>query len=109
MQSTKSGNWEYLTLDDLVAGAADQGVPEDVAQCVAADWRADGLPEYFAIGAGVAGAHGAIQSGHITDSDYFELAKNAPANVMTDGHGVDHLDDVLNGYLVDCGFTPPAG
>lgn len=108
MNSTSSGNWEYMNLDDLMAGAADAGVTEEQAQCVAEHWRADGRAEYFAIGIGVAGARGAITSGHITDEDFFVLAKNAPVNVTSDGHGVDHLETVLNGYLGDCGVQPPA-
>lgn len=95
--STRSGNWEYLTIDDLVAGAMEEGMITSQAQadCVLAAWAAAGEPSYFAIGTGVAGARGAMRSGHISDADFFELAKNAPANVMVDGHGVDHLDDAL--------------
>ena len=108
MNSTKSGNWEYLTLDNLIAGAGEAGVPEDVANCVAAAWREDGRPEHFAIGIGVAGAKGAMQSGHISDQDFFVLAKNAPVKVTSDGHGVDHLESVLDMYLSQCGSSMPS-
>jgi hypothetical protein len=97
-QSTRSGNWEYLTLDDLAEGAPD-GVP---VECVTSKWRADGYPEYFAVGTGVGGARGAMQSGHITDEDFFVLAQHAPVAIMSDGHGVDHLDSVLDRYVSQC-------
>ncbi|HET9500446.1 MAG TPA: hypothetical protein VFO98_09310 [Marmoricola sp.] len=106
-QSTKSGNWEYLTLDDLMAGAGEAGVPEDVATCVADHWREDGRQEFFAVGTGVGGARGAMTSGHITDEDFFVLAMNAPVKVTSDGHGVDHLESVLGMYLEHCGFSMP--
>lgn len=103
--STKSGNWEYLTLDDLAAGAP-EGAPID---CVVSHWRADGYPEYFAVGTGVAGANGAMRSGHLSDEDFFVLARNAPVEVTSDGHGVDHLDSVLNHYLSVCGAEEMPG
>lgn len=107
VNSTRSGNWEYLTLDNLIAGAGEAGVPADVASCVASTWREDGRPEYFAVGIGVAGAKGAMTSGQISDEDFFVLAKNAPVTVTSDGHGVDHLESVLGMYLSQCGFSMP--
>jgi hypothetical protein len=103
--STRSGNWDYFTLDDLADGAPD-GAPID---CVVNHWRADGYPEYFAVGIGVAGARGATQSGRISDEDFFVLARNAPVAITSDGHGVDHLDSVLNRYLSMCGAEETSG
>lgn len=103
MQSTKSGNWLYFTIHDLVQGAVDEGdaTPEQGA-CVEQKWAEMGEPSYFALGIGVAGAHGATQSGRITDADFYELAKNAPVKVMTNGKGVDHLDDAINVAIGSC-------
>jgi hypothetical protein len=96
MQSTKSGNWAYLTIDDLVQGAIESGdVPADAAPYIVNTWHSLGEPSYFAIGIGVAGAHGATESGRITDQSFYELAKNAPVKVMVNGTGVDHLDDAI--------------
>lgn len=67
-----------------------------------------GEPSYFAIGAGVAGAHGATTSGHLTDTDIFELAKNAPIKAMVNGKGVDHLDDAITIVAGTCLGGPPA-
>lgn len=103
-QSTKSGNWEYLTIQDLVQGGVDAGaVPAEAVPCLLSTWSALGEPSYFAIGIGVAGARGAQQSGHLTDQDFFELAKNAPAKVMVNGKGVDHLDDAIAIVVAQCG------
>jgi hypothetical protein len=103
MHSTQSGNWFYATIDDLAQGAVDEGIiTEDQAPCVVAAWEAGGEPSYFAIGAGVAGARGAEQSGHISDADFFELAKNAPVKAVVDGRGVDHLEDALMYYAGEC-------
>lgn len=101
--STASGNWMYATIDDVVAelvGA--EIIPQSVAPCVLASWKASGEPSYFAMGVGVAGARGAEQSGHMTQADFFELAKNAPVTAVTDGHGVDHLEDALLYYAGAC-------
>ena len=103
MHSTRSGNWEYLTINDLVDGAVQSGMfDEQTGQCVLDAWQAAGEPSYFAIGAGVAGARGDEQSGHISDTDFFELAKNAPLKVMINGTGVDHLDDALEAFAGPC-------
>ena len=103
-QSSAHGQWEYLTIDDLIAGA---GLTGDQASCVRQAWTDLGEPTDFAIGTGVAGARGAIQSGHISDTDFFELAKNAPFKVVVDGRGVDHLDDAIEILAGDC-LQPPA-
>lgn len=91
-QSTKSGNWEYATFADVVAGAVEYGdaTPEE-GECVLAAWRAEGLPEFFAVGIGVGGARGAMQSGHMSEEDFYVIAKNAPMKNLTDGKGIDHL------------------
>lgn len=103
MQSTKGGAWVYLTVDDLIQGGVDSGeVPADAAACLKQAWLALGEPGYFAIGAGVAGAKGATQSGRITDESFYELAKNAPAKVMVNGTGVDHLDDAIALIVPQC-------
>jgi hypothetical protein len=111
-QSTKSGNWEYFTIDDFVSGGVKEGyLTEAEAPCVVAAWKASGERSYFAMGGGVAGARGAGESGHMSeDADFFELAKNAPVEVMVDGHGVDHLMDALMYYAGECfGEEAPAG
>lgn len=109
MQSTKSGNWQYMTIDDLVQGGIQSGeVPADAAPCIVSTWQAMGEPSYFAIGAGVAGANGATTSGHLSDGDFFELAKNAPVKVMVNGTGVDHLDDAIMMVAGTCLGGPPA-
>ena len=61
------------------------------------------------VGTGVAGANGAMRSGHLSDEDFFVLARNAPVEVTSDGHGVDHLDSVLNHYLSVCGAEEMPG
>lgn len=90
-QSTKSGNWAYMTFQDFADGAAADGVPQEEVDCVVAAWRGAKLPEYFAVGIGVGGARGAEQSGRMTDHDFYVIAKNAPLKNLTNGKGVDHL------------------
>lgn len=103
MQSTTGGAWAYLTIDDLIQGAVDSGdIPADAASCLKAAWLQLGEPGYFAIGVGVAGAKGATQSGRITPDSFYELAKNAPAKVMVNGTGVDHLDDAISLIVPQC-------
>ena len=105
-QSSQNGQWMYMTFDDLVAGGVAEGfLDASQVDCVTAAWAALGEPEYFAIGGGVAGARGAMQSGHMSDSDFFELAKNAPLKVMVNGKGVDHLDDAITIVVSQCSNT----
>lgn len=109
MQSSQNGQWEYMTIDNLIQGGIQDGyIDATQAPCLKQEWAALGEPQYFAIGAGVAGAgaKGAQKSGHITDQSFFELAKNAPVKVMVNGKGVDHLDDAIAMILPSC---PPAG
>ena len=47
------------------------------------------------IGIGVGGARGAMQSGHMSEEDFYVIAKNAPLKNLTDGKGVDHLFPTL--------------
>jgi hypothetical protein len=104
--SSQHGQWEYLTFSDLVAGGVQNGdIDATQVACVTAQWTSLGEPTSFAIGGGVAGAKGATTSGHITDSDFFELAKNAPLKVMVNGKGVDHLDDALMLIVAACPST----
>jgi hypothetical protein len=102
-QSSAHGQWAYMTIDDLIAGGVQEGfITREQVPCVEQAWSALGEPTSFAIGSGVAGARGAAQSGHLTDADFFELAKNAPLKVMIDGKGVDHLDDALMVVVSSC-------
>ncbi len=71
MHSMRSGNWEYVTIDDLAAAAVEKGdLTPGQATCAVTAWKAAGEPSYFATGAGVAGARGAQQSGHISDTAF---------------------------------------
>lgn len=102
-QSSAHGQWQYMTIDDLIAGGVAEGaITEEQVPCVQQTWAALGEPTSFAIGTGVAGAKGAMQSGHLTDTDFFELAKNAPLKVMIDGKGIDHLDDAIMVVVSSC-------
>jgi hypothetical protein len=102
-KSSQNGQWEYMTIDDLIAGGVQAGeVPPEAAPCLRDAWVSMGEPTSFAIGTGVAGARGAMQSGHLTDQDFFELAKNAPLKVVVDGKGVDHLDDAIMLMVGQC-------
>lgn len=104
--SAKSGQWEYLTFADLVQGGLQSGdIDATQVDCVTKAWTDLGEPTSFAIGGGVAGAKGAMTSGHITDTDFFELAKNAPVKIMVNGKGVDHLDDALMMIVAGCPST----
>lgn len=94
--SSANGQWIYLTIDNLLQGGVDEGfITAAQVPCLKAEWTRLGEPTAFDIGGGVAGAKGAQQSGHISDADFFELAKNAPLKVVVNGKGVDHLDDAL--------------
>ncbi|HEX2856947.1 MAG TPA: hypothetical protein VHO26_05645 [Propionibacteriaceae bacterium] len=107
-QMTRSGNWEYVTIDDMVSQAVGMGwFTPDQGQCIESAWLAAGEPASFAMGVGVAGAHGAGQSGHMTASDFFELAKDAPTAVVSDGHGVDHFETAVAGALATCSVSLP--
>ena len=104
--SSQHGQWMYMTFDDLVAGGVAEGaIDASQVDCVTAAWTKLGEPTSFAIGGGVAGAKGAETSGRVTDSDFFELAKNAPLKVMVNGKGVDHLDDALMLVVAGCPST----
>lgn len=101
--SSANGQWIYLAIDDLLQGGVDEGfISAGQVPCLKAAWTQLGEPTAFDIGGGVAGAKGAQQSGHISDADFFELAKNAPLKVVVNGKGVDHLDDALMLILPSC-------
>ena len=109
-QSTKSGNWEFATFAEVVDGAVQYGdATAEEGACVLAAWREAGLPEYFAIGIGVGGARGAMQSGHISEEDFYVIAKNAPMKNLTDGKGIDHLFPTIMSVGGHCfeGEPPP--
>ena len=109
-QSTKSGNWEFATFADIVAGAIQYGdATEEEGACVLEAWQHAGLPEYFAIGIGVGGARGAMQSGHMSEEDFYVIAKNAPMKNLTDGKGIDHLFPTIMSVGGHCfeGEPPP--
>jgi hypothetical protein len=99
--SSTSGQWVQTSIQQIVDSAQ---LPAATAACVITTWSALGEPSTFTIGTGVAGATGAAQSGRLTETDFFELAKNAPQRVMTDGHGIDHLDDAIQ-ILINTCFT----
>lgn len=105
---TTSGNWQYMTIDDMVSQAVGMGwFTPDQGQCIEAAWLASGEPASFVMGAGLAGAHGAEQSGRMTASDFFELAKNAPTTVVSDGQGIDHFEAAIAGALATCSVSLP--
>lgn len=88
--STKSGNWEYLTVDGFLGGLVAQGaITAAEASCMGTAYAATGAPTEFAIGVGVAGAHANPEN----PGGGGVLAKNAPDKVLSDGKGIDHLDD----------------
>lgn len=108
-QSTRSGNWEAFTIESFAQGAVEGGaISSTQAECAVAAWHDAGLPDYFALGTGVAGARGAETSGRISEDDFFVLARNAPERVTGDGHGVDHFETVLVQTLGQC-FAGPVG
>ena len=105
-QSSQHGQWAYMTFAQLVEGGLEAGaIDPSQVDCVTSAWTALGEPTSFAIGGGVAGAKGAQQSGRISETDFFELAKNAPLKVMVNGKGVDHLDDALMIIVSGCPST----
>lgn len=109
-QSTRSGNWEAFTIESFAQGAVDGGaISRQQADCAVSAWHDAGMPDYFALGTGVAGARGAQTSGHLTEDDFFVLAKNAPERVTGDGQGIDHFETVLVQTLGQCFAGPVDG
>jgi hypothetical protein len=61
--------------------------PASTAPCFHAAYDASSAPRYFALGTGVAGGR--------TENGTGVLAFNAPDKVLTNGTGIDHLDDTV--------------
>lgn len=108
-KSTTGGNWLYFDMTPGGGGIAELldhfEVDVTAAQlaCLQAAYSAsDDAPKYFALGIGVAGGG----TGHGTGV----LAHNAPDSVLTNGTGIDHLDDTVVPVLLaaapGCGVTP---
>ncbi len=91
-----SGMWIYFDMTDGGNGVAEIldffGVPTSAAPCFQAAYDAavasnPTLPEYFALGNGVAGGN---------HSGPGVLAHNNPnTNVLSNGTGIDHFDDTV--------------
>jgi hypothetical protein len=90
-QSTTSGNWLAFDMTDGGNGVAMivafGGLPESTVPCFQAAYDASDGPRYFALGIGVAGAR-AGNGPHV-------LAHNAPDDILVNGTGIDHFDDVV--------------
>jgi hypothetical protein len=91
-QSTaNSGNWLLFDMTPGRGGVAQVveffGLPGSVACYQTAYDAATGVPTYFALGIGVAGA----RAGHGPEV----LAHNAPGKVLANGTGIDHFDDTV--------------
>jgi hypothetical protein len=89
-QSTKSGKWLLFDFSSAAATAQtldEVGLPSDptTAACVYTSYAGSHQSPYFALGTGVAG-------GDTNGSGV--LAHNNPNdNVLSNGKGIDHLDD----------------
>lgn len=107
LQSTKSGNWLYFDMTNgtgIATILAFDEIPATQSQidCLQAAYSASNAPRYFALGVGVAGGK--------TMNGPGVLAHNAPDKVLTNGTGIEHLDDTVVPVLVaaapGCGFGP---
>jgi hypothetical protein len=95
-QSAGSGKWLYFDMTDNGTGVAQVleffGLPSSSAGCfqtaydtaVAANPT---LPEYFALGTGVAGGD--------TNGPGVLAHNNPNSNVLANGTGIDHFDDLV--------------
>ena len=96
-QSTKSGNWLYFDMTASGSGVAEilghGGIQPTTQQlaCFQAAYDATDLPRYFALGIGVAGGNSGGPG---------VLAHNAPDEVLTNGTGIDHIDDTVIPVLI---------
>ena len=91
-QSTKSGNWLAFDMTDGGTGVAQivefGGLPSSTVPCFQAAYDASAAPRYFALGIGVAGMNGSQTGPGV-------LAGKAPDQVLENGTGIDHFDDVV--------------
>lgn len=102
-QSTRSGNWllfDFSSPSGVSSTFADVfGFPLSTADatCVADQYALSGQPRFFALGIGVAGARNESVSngGARSTGDGFGVLAwhNKNYKVLSDGRGVDHLDD----------------
>ena len=90
-QSTQSGNWLYFDMTDGGGGVAQLisffELPASTVPCFQAAYDASDGPRYFALGIGVAGGR--------TEHGTGVLGFNAPDKVLTNGTGIDHIDDTV--------------
>jgi hypothetical protein len=103
-QSTTSGKWTLFNLSSpagVAATLAANGLPSDTgtATCIYASYATSGQPQYFAIGTGVAGGD--------TNGPGVLAHNNPNSNVLSNGKGIDHLDDspifpALASAIFDC-------
>lgn len=110
-KSAKSGNWLPFNLGSA-AGVqetfANIGFPmsRDDAACVAREYAETGQPKYFALGIGVAGAKNESTE---RESAGVLAWKNKNYRVLSDGKGIDHIENGVLGALFaslgECGFS----
>lgn len=89
-QSTKSGKWllfDFSSPAGTSATLANAGLPSDAStgQCVYSAYATSGQTPYFALGTGVAGGD--------TNGPGVLAHNNPNSNVLSNGKGIDHLDD----------------
>jgi hypothetical protein len=89
-QSTASGKWTLFDLSSptgVAATLAANGLPSDTATatCIYQAYAASGQPQYFALGTGVAGGR--------TNGPGVLAHNNPNSKVLSNGKGIDHLDD----------------
>lgn len=94
--AANSGNWLFFDMTPGGGGVAEIvdffGLPSSSVPCFQSAYDAAAasnklLPEYFALGFGVAGGK--------TGNGPGVLAHNAPDNVLSNGTGIDHFDDTV--------------
>jgi hypothetical protein len=89
-QSTTSGKWllfDFSSPSGTAATLANAGLPANstTAQCVYTSYSASGQSPYFALGTGVAGGD--------TNGPGVLAHNNPNPRVLSNGKGIDHLDD----------------
>jgi hypothetical protein len=116
-QSSKSGMWLAFNMTPGGGGLAQLldlfgvSVTNTQLTCLqdaytaAASAQNSTVPNYFALGAGVAGGK--------TGNGPGVLALNAPDKVLSNGTGIDHLDDTVLPVILNaapsCGVNLPTG